>query len=314
MTQRRSTDPENLSALESGPASDAVGTSGVTLVTGLSGAGKSTALNALEDMGYEVVDNLPVSLIASLAREPLPGGRPLAIGVDVRTRDFGEDRFQVAVEKLLAQPGLDMRILFLDCDDAVIVRRFSQTRRRHPLARDLPVADGIRIERQRLAPLRDLANTVVDTTDLTEGALRTLLETGFSPVAAPGLSIQIESFAFGRGLPREADLVFDVRFLRNPHYVEALRPLTGKDPDVGAYVAEDPDFPSFFDRLVGFIEPLLPRYRTEGKSYLTIAIGCTGGRHRSVYTVESLAHWLQEQGHDPHIRHRELDHSLEQPK
>jgi UPF0042 nucleotide-binding protein len=276
------------------------------LVTGLSGAGKSTALQALEDAGYEVVDNLPVSLLGALVEPRTPHDRPIAIGVDVRTRDFGGAPFFERLDTLAGATGLAVRIIYLDCDDEVIVRRYSQTRRRHPLAGSLPIADGIRDERRRLAPLRDLADPVIDTSDLTPADLRRLMVERFSPDRAPEMAISILSFAFGQGVPRQADLVFDVRFLRNPHYVDALRPQTGRDDAVGAYIAADPDFAGFFERLTGLLLPLLPRYREEGKSYLTVAVGCTGGRHRSVYLAERLAEAVRAAGYRAALRHREL--------
>lgn len=276
------------------------------LVTGLSGAGKSTALQALEDAGYEVVDNLPLTLLGPLVRLDSPPDRPIAIGVDVRTRDFGDPAFVDRLESLLATPELPVRILFLDCDDEVITRRYSQTRRRHPLAGSLPIADGIRAERRRLAPLRGLADPVINTSDMAPNDLRRLMLDRFGAGLAAEMTLTILSFAFGQGVPRQADLVFDVRFLRNPHYDDELRPLTGREAAVGAYIEADPDFAGFFERLVGLLAPLLPRYRDEGKSYLTIAVGCTGGRHRSVYTAERLAARLREAGWRAAVRHREL--------
>ncbi len=278
----------------------------VLLVTGMSGAGKSVALKALEDLGYEAVDNLPLTMLAALVQSGAAQVRPLAIGIDIRTRDFGDTAFIDTVAALKALPAVELRLLFLDADDAVLQRRFSQTRRRHPLAHDRPMADGIRIERHRLGPLRELANAIVDTSDLGEHDLRAALRQPFGPATTPGMTILVISFAYGRGVPREADLVFDVRFLRNPHYVESLRALTGEDAKVGAYVESDPDYKAFFERLTGFLAPLLPRFQSEGKSYLTVAFGCTGGRHRSVHLAERLAAWLAAHGHQAQIRHREL--------
>ncbi len=278
----------------------------VLLVTGLSGAGRSTALNAFEDMGYETVDNLPATLVAALVQPEAARDRPLAIGIDIRTRDFGAAPFLATVDALRARIDIDFLVLFLDCDDEALLRRYSQTRRRHPLAHDRPVADGIGMERRRLAPLRDRADWVIDTTDLTEGDLRRELRSSFALARTPAMSVIVASFAYGQGIPRAADLVFDVRFLKNPHYVDNLRDKTGEDPEVGAYIEADQGYPDFFRRLVGFIEALLPRYRAEGKSYLTIAIGCTGGRHRSVYIAEKLGAWLAANGHRAAIRHREL--------
>jgi RNase adaptor protein for sRNA GlmZ degradation len=279
----------------------------VLLVTGLSGAGRSTALRAFEDMGYETVDNLPATLVANLVQPEAARDRPLAIGIDIRTRDFGAAPFLATVDALRARADIDFLVLFLDCADEALVRRYSQTRRRHPLAHDRPLADGIAMERQRLAQLRDRADWVIDTTDLVEGDLRRELRSSFSLARTPAMAVIVMSFAYGQGVPRAADLVFDVRFLKNPHYVDNLRDKTGMDADVGTYIEADPDYAAFFERLAGFIGPLLPRYRAEGKSYLTIAIGCTGGRHRSVYIAEKLGAWVAAQGHRVAIRHRELE-------
>ena len=279
----------------------------VLLITGLSGAGRSTALNAFEDMGYETVDNLPATLVSALVQPDAARDRPLAIGIDIRTRDFGAAPFLAIVDALRARDDIDFLVLFLDCDDEALLRRYSQTRRRHPLAHDRPVADGIAIERRRLAQLRDRADWVIDTTDLTEGDLRRELRSSFSLARTPAMAVIVTSFAYGQGIPRAADLVFDVRFLRNPHYLDNLRDKTGEDAEVGAYIEGDAGYAAFFRSLVGFIEPLLPRFRAEGKSYLTIAIGCTGGRHRSVYIAEKLGAWLAERGYRAAIRHRELE-------
>jgi len=279
----------------------------VLLVTGLSGAGRSTALRAFEDMGYETVDNLPATLVANLVQPEAARDRPLAIGIDIRTRDFGAAPFLATIDALRARADIDFLVLFLDCADEALLRRYSQTRRRHPLALDRPLADGIGMERRRLAQLRDRADWVIDTTDLVEGDLRRELRSSFSLARTPAMAVIVMSFAYGQGVPRAADLVFDVRFLRNPHYVDNLRDKTGEDPEVGAYIEADADYAGFFERLVGFIAPLLPRFRAEGKSYLTIALGCTGGRHRSVYIAEKLGAWIAARGHRAAIRHRELE-------
>jgi RNase adapter protein RapZ len=275
------------------------------VVTGMSGAGRSTALKAVEDMGYEAVDNLPLSLLPNLLSAPATP--PLAIGVDVRTRDFGVSALLATLDRLVAEHNLDLKIVFLDCEDDRLVRRYTETRRRHPLAGDRPVLDGIHLERQRVWPLRDRADLVIDTTALNPGDLKRLLQGHFALGTAPGITIFVTSFSYRHGLPRDADLVFDVRFLRNPHYVAALRPLTGRDAPVGAFIEADPDCAPFFKRLCLLLTPLLPRYEREGKSYLTIAIGCTGGRHRSVYLAERLAAWLSEQGRPVGVNHRDLD-------
>jgi UPF0042 nucleotide-binding protein len=277
------------------------------VVTGMSGAGRSTALRVLEDMGYEAVDNLPLSLLPDLLHNP--GHRPpLAIGVDVRTRDFGVPALIGALDRLVAEHRIELRVVFLDCEDDRLVRRYTETRRRHPLAGDRPVTDGIALERQRVSPLRDRADLVIDTTALSPGDLKRLLHGHFARDAVPGITIFVTSFSYRHGLPRDADLVLDVRFLRNPHYVAALRPLTGHDAEVGAFIAADADFQPFFERLCAWLQPLVTRYESEGKSYLTIAFGCTGGRHRSVFVAERLAQWLGQQGRPVAIGHRDLDH------
>ena len=274
------------------------------VVTGMSGAGRSTALKAFEDMGYEAVDNLPLSLLPNLA--PAAGQPPLALGVDVRTRDFAVPALVAALDRLVEDQGLDLRIVFLDCDDDRLERRYTETRRPHPLAAERPVGDGIRLERERVQPLRERADLVIDTSLLTPGDLKRVLHGNFHLAAEPGLGIFVTSFSYRRGLPRDADLVLDVRFLRNPHYVAALKAMTGKTRAVGEYIAADPDFAAFFDQLCGWLKPLLPRYEREGKSYLTIAIGCTGGRHRSVYVAERLAEWLRQESRHVSVAHRDL--------
>jgi len=280
------------------------------VVTGMSGAGRSTALKALEDMGYEAIDNVPLSLLPSLVG-PQATQMPLAVGVDVRTRDFAVPSLVEALERLVAEHALDLRMVFLDCDDELLERRYTETRRRHPLAAERPVADGIRLERQRVWPLRGRADLVIDSSALTPADLKRLLYGHFALDAAPGISLFVTSFSYRHGLPRDADLVFDVRFLRNPHYVDRLRPKTGCDPEVGAYIEADPDFHRLFDALCGWLDELLPRYEREGKSYLTIAFGCTGGRHRSVFCAELFADRLRGKGRHVALVHRDLDRSAE---
>ena len=281
----------------------------LVLVTGLSGAGKSTALAALEDIGFTVVDNLPLAMLDGFVGPGGRGGRkdrPVALGIDVRARDFDTLAMEAAVRRILARSDIEARLIFLDCADEILVQRYSETRRRHPLARERPVLDGVRLERQMIAPLRGLADPVIDTTDETVRTLRQRVQDRFPDDGQRHLSVFVESFGYGHGVPRHADLVFDVRFLRNPHYVESLRPTTGLDAQTGEYIADDPDFQPFFDRLTDMLALLLPRYRAEGKSYLTIAVGCTGGRHRSVYVARRTADWLAA-GDWPHtLRHRDL--------
>ena len=278
----------------------------VVIVTGMSGAGRSTALKALEDLGYEAVDNLPLSLLSSLLTPGTGGGRPLAIGVDARTRDFGAAPFLEELDGLIRMEAYLVRLLFLDCDSEVLQRRFSETRRRHPVTPDRRVTDGIAHERTLLAPLRDRADEVIDTTDMTIGELKRLLDSNHALERAPGLAVFVTSFAYRHGLPHEADLVFDVRFLQNPHYVDELRPQSGLDKPVGDFIEQDPDLEEYFRHLTQLLEPLLPRFDAEGKSYLTIAVGCTGGKHRSVYTAERLGAWLAEKGERVSVNHRDL--------
>lgn len=280
------------------------------IVTGLSGAGKTSALKALEDLGYEAVDNLPLSLLSVLVSQVRGLHEPLAVGVDIRTRDFGIDALLDELEALIANPDIDAKLLFLDCDDAVLQRRFTETRRRHPLASDRPLMDGIIHERNLLAPLRERAHPVIDTTEKTLGDLHRMLEEIFGLPHKPGLSIFVTSFAYRNGLPREADLVFDTRFLKNPHYDLDLQSLTGRDPAVGAFIEADTAFAGFFEGLTAMLLPLLPRFESEGKSYLTIAIGCTGGRHRSVFIAERLFALLDEDGHRVRLHHRDIERGV----
>ncbi|HTZ79907.1 MAG TPA: RNase adapter RapZ [Stellaceae bacterium] len=297
--------PTELEPSVSGPAASTPANR-VLVVTGISGAGRATALKALEDLGYEAVDNLPLSLVPALmGHRPLRA--PLAIGADVRTRDFGAGALADTLDRMALEGGTRPVVVFLDCDDAHLVQRFTETRRRHPLAADRPVIDGIRLERSYVSPLRERADLVIDTSDLSPADLKRVLTGHFALDRSPGIALSVLSFSYRHGLPRDADIVFDARFLRNPHYVATLKPLTGLDPAVGAYIAEDADFAGFFRHVTELVAPLLPRFEREGKSYLTIAIGCTGGRHRSVYLAERLAAWLGERGRAVSVRHRDID-------
>jgi len=280
----------------------------VVLVTGMSGAGKSSALKALEDLSYEAIDNVPISLIHWLVSADSPS-QSIAIGIDIRTRDFDVSAFLAEIGRLGERPDLKVRLVFLDCDDEILANRFKETRRRHPLAVDRPIADGTRQERYLMGPLREGADFVIDTSEMGLGDLKCSLENHFTGARPDGLSILAVSFGFRSGLPRDADLVFDVRFLRNPHYDLKLRPLSGHDHAVADYIGTDLDFQPFFDNLTRLIKPLLSRYAAEGKSYLTIAFGCTGGRHRSVFVAERFGTWLREIGQKPHLHHRDLDKS-----
>lgn len=293
----------------------------VALVTGLAGAGRASILRALEDVGYEAVDNPPLDLIDGLVASITQGGAPLtAIGVDARSRSFTPERVLELRERLRRIPELRVDLVFAWAEETVLLRRFTETRRRHPLAPRGRVSDGIAAEIALIAPLHEQADWVIDTSDLPLAQLRQQIDTQFGPGAgAPetgrqSLSISLISFAFPAGLPREAELVFDARFLRNPFYDPALRPRTGLERDVAAYVEADPDYPAFIARLTGMLDLLLPRFVQEGKKYATIAIGCTGGRHRSVTVAEHLAAHLTGTGWRVTTTHRELARETNSPR
>ena len=282
----------------------------VLLVTGMSGAGRSTALKTLEDMGYEAFDNLPLSLVPALIESIATDARAIAVGADLRTRGFGIGGFAIEsmlepLDAVVGRTSRELKVLFIDCDDEPLQRRYTETRRPHPLAGDRPVADGIRLERRVVSALRDRADLVIDTSNLSAADLKRLL-TGHFALAAGGLRVFVTSFAYRHGIPRDADLIFDVRFLRNPHYVPELRQLTGRHLAVAAHIERDPHLAPFLAGLWRLLEPLLPRYEQEGKTYLTIAIGCTGGRHRSVYVAERLAAQLGAAGLRVELAHRDL--------
>jgi UPF0042 nucleotide-binding protein len=277
------------------------------MVTGMSGAGRASALRALEDLGYEAVDNLPLYLLDALMATGREEPSPLALGIDTRTRGFDTATVLSALERLKDDGGFDTHLLFIDADNDVLERRFTETRRRHPMAQERPVADGIAVERRLLAPLKDKASRRIDTTTLAPGQLKNILEAEFSLETGGEMTLFVTSFGFRNGLPREADLVFDARFLNNPHYDPDLRSLTGRDPAVAAFVSADPDYEPFLSGVTDLLDLLLPRYEKEGKSYLTVAVGCTGGKHRSVYTAERLAAWLDGRGYRARIRHRDIN-------
>lgn len=278
----------------------------VVIVTGPAGAGRSTAVRALEDLGFEVIDNLPFSLLPRVLGDdgaPLPTARPLALGLDARNRDFSPATLMAAIDAYADRP--DVQLLYLDCADEVLLRRFSETRRPHPLG-ERP-ADGIARDRAALAPVRDRADILIDTTALTPHELRAAIARAFGPDDGAPLSVSVESFSYKRGLPTSLDMAFDVRFLRNPHWDAALRPLDGRDPRVAAYVAADPRHADALARITDLVLSLLPAYRDEGRAHLAIGIGCTGGQHRSVCVATSLAEALAAAGWPVSLRHRELE-------
>ena len=280
------------------------------VLTGLSGAGKSQAIRALEDLGYFCVDNLPTMLIptmAELANRAAAGLEKVAIVVDVREGAF-LSQFPKVYRRLRRMPGLKPVLIFLEARDAALVRRFSETRRPHPLAKHRPVLDGIHEERRALKPIRAMADEIVDTSDLTVYDLRdAFMVVARGTVRERPLQVTIVSFGFKHGLPAESDLVFDVRFLPNPHFSPALRRLSGRDRPVAAFMRRHRATQEAVDRLASLLQFLIPQYAEEGKSYLTVGIGCTGGQHRSVYVAEQLRRALRAiRGVELHVRHRDM--------
>jgi RNase adapter protein RapZ len=285
------------------------GTRRFVILTGLSGSGKTQAIRALEDLGYFCIDNLPTELIPTIAalssREDTGLGK-VAIVVDVRERGFLAE-FPRVYRKLKAEPGVNPRLIFLEASDSTLVRRFSETRRPHPLAADRSVSEGIAEERRRLDSIRSMADLILDTSNMTVHELRDR----FMALSRDGrtraeMVVNLVSFGYKNGVPMDADLVFDVRCLPNPHFVERLRGLTGRDAAVVRYMRRSPATREFIDRLTSFLTFALPQYVQEGKSYLTVAIGCTGGRHRSVMIAETLRKSLARmKGIKVRVQHRD---------
>lgn len=290
---------EDENTAKTGPAS-------LVLVTGPSGAGRSTAINALEDLGYEVIDNLPLSLLPRLLDGP-PPSRPLVLGLDVRNRDFSTNALIETIDQLASRSDQNAQVLYLDAAEEELVRRYSETRRRHPLAPENAPLQGIRRECDLLVPIRARADVLIDTTGLSPHDLRAEVERWFTTGESHQLGVTIHSFSYKRGLPRGLDIVIDCRFLRNPHWDETLRKLDGRDPVVATYVAEDPRFDLFFDRIKSLVDLLLPAHKDEGKAHLSIGFGCTGGQHRSVAVTERLASALAKDGWHVSKRHREME-------
>lgn len=277
----------------------------ILLVTGMLGAGKSTALRALEDLGWEAVDNFPIRLLKRMVDEDT-AGQALAIGVDCRTRGFVPNDVIERAKKLQQGDAMLVTTLFLDCAGHELERRFNETRRRHHLAQDLPVATGIAAERELMSPLRRWADVLIDTTNYSTNDLQQRIREQFAATAPHGMTVTVSSFAFSRGMPPVADLVFDMRYLDNPHWLTDLRDLTGIDGAVGEHIERDPAFAPSFARIRDLLLEILPRYAAQGKSYVNIAFGCTGGRHRSVFVAERMAEALRESGFSPTVLHRNL--------
>jgi UPF0042 nucleotide-binding protein len=284
----------------------------LVIVTGMSGAGKALAAKAFEDLAYTVVDNLPPVLLPELVAQCLSAGNQasaarLAVVVDARSGTFFPG-LEPAL-KVVRERGVKPIVLFLDATDAVLVQRFKETRRKHPLFDEHGgILGSIRAERLLLEAIKESADKVIDTTDLAPPQFRGLLVADFAlePDKNQGLTVTVTSFGFKYGLPLDADLVFDVRFLLNPHYVDELRPFDGRDSQVEEYVMRDPDAPLFLAKLYDLMDWSIPQYVEEGKAYLTVAIGCTGGRHRSVLVSEKLGRHLQDKGYRVLVQHRDV--------
>ncbi len=279
----------------------------IILVTGMSGAGRSTALKVLEDLGYEAIDNLPLSLLPHLCDQISSWERqnPLAIGIDTRSYGFHLSRFRDIFQTLMNTPTVSVRLLYLECDDEVLLRRFTETRRRHPIG-EFSLPEAISQERQLIDPLKSLAELVIDTSHLSMPSFGQMMRQHFSLDESLSLLIRLMSFSYRRGLPREADMVFDARFLSNPHYEKPFRTLTGKDAPVGKYLTQDANWQAVYESLQAIISHSLKGFRLTGRSYLTIACGCTGGQHRSVFLAEQLSKWLHSTGERVIIEHRDL--------
>ena len=282
------------------------GAQDIVIMTGPAGSGRSTAIGALEDLGFEAIDNLPMSLLPRLFSGP-PMTRPLVVGIDPRNRDFDVNAVADRMAEIAADTGQVPTLVFLDCDGEVLRRRYSETRRRHPLSpRETPTV-GIGRELALLAPLRARADLVIDTSQMTPHDLRAEMKSRFGGGMRGDLAVSLLSFSFKRGAPGGLDMLMDVRFLRNPYWDADLRPGDGRDQAVRDFVEADPAYEPFYNRLLDMLRFLLPAYRREGKAYFALGLGCTGGRHRSVALVETLAAALAAEGWQVAKRHRELE-------
>lgn len=278
----------------------------LVLVTGPSGAGRSTAIHALEDLGFEVIDNLPLSLVPRLIDGPTLG-RPIGLGLDVRNRDFNTTALIELIDQLTRDPRVSLELIYMDCSQNELIRRYSQTRRRHPLAPMETPSEGIEREIDLLAPIRARADHLIDTSEMSPHELKTEIGLWFRRSESENMAISVQSFSYKRGLPRGLDMVFDCRFLTNPYWQVELREKDGRDSEVSDYIQTDPVFAEFFQRLQDLLLLLLPAQLTEGKSHLAIGFGCTGGQHRSVAVAEKLGNVLAESGWPVSKRHRELE-------
>ena len=279
---------------------------GLVLVTGPSGAGRTTAINVLEDLGVEVINNLPLSLLPRLLDGP-PLNHPLALGLDIRNRDFSIDALISVIDGMTNRPDIATQVLYLDASEEELARRFSETRRRHPLVKSGSLLSGISREKELLIPIRERADVLIETTGLSPHDLRAEIERLFAPDEGHMMHVTVHSFSYKRGLPCGMDIVLDCRFLRNPHWDAALRDYDGRDAAVDAYVEADPRFTQFFAQIKGMMDLLLPAYKEEGKSHLSIGFGCTGGQHRSVAVTERLAKSLAADGWQVSKKHQEME-------
>ena len=285
----------------------------IVLVTGPAGAGRSSTLNVLEDAGFEAIDNIPLRMLRALLEAP-GQLRPMALGIDPRNRDFSTDMVAELLTQMRNLPDVSVELLYLDCATDVLLRRFSETRRRHPMAASDSPVEGIRREKELLAPVQAMADVLINTTELNVHELRSEVEHWFARDGQHSLNISVQSFSYKRGLPRSADMVFDCRFLRNPFWEPSLRHLNGTDVAVARYVSQDPLYAPFSKQVLDLSLLILPACKTEGKSHISLAFGCTGGQHRSVTLAEFLALRLAKEGWQGSIRHRELGQKLQEEK
>ena len=278
----------------------------LVLVTGPSGAGRSTAIRALEDLGYEAIDNLPLSLVPRLIEGPALG-RPIALGLDVRNRDFNASALIELIDRLTRDPRVALDVLYLDCAPSMLIQRYSETRRRHPLAPDETPAQGVEREIDLLSAIRVRADHLIDTTELNQHELKSEIGRWFDPGQGQRMAVSVQSFSYKRGVPRGLDMIFDCRFLRNPHWQADLRAMDGRDPAVVDHIAADPRYVEFHRKVIDLLLFLLPAHLAEAKAHLAIGFGCTGGQHRSVAVAEIVGNVLAEAGWPVSKRHRELE-------